>query len=39
MEDVAENWDAIHDATEYTVPRDLRSWSAAFLAHQPPNEG
>jgi NAD(P)-dependent dehydrogenase (short-subunit alcohol dehydrogenase family) len=39
MEDVAEHWEAIHDDTEYTVPRDLRSWSAAFLAHQPPNEG
>jgi hypothetical protein len=38
MEDVAEHWEAIHDETMYTVPADLRSWSATFLAHLPQNE-
>jgi len=38
MEDVAEHWEAIHDDTMYSVPADLRSWSATFLAHLPPNE-
>jgi hypothetical protein len=38
VEDVAEHWDAINDDTGYTVPGDLRSWSAAFLAHLPPDE-
>jgi NAD(P)-dependent dehydrogenase (short-subunit alcohol dehydrogenase family) len=38
VEDVAEHWDAINDESGYTVPGDLRSWSAAFLAHLPPAE-
>ncbi len=38
MEDVAEHWDAINDESGYAVPGDLRSWSAAFLAHLPAEE-
>jgi NAD(P)-dependent dehydrogenase (short-subunit alcohol dehydrogenase family) len=33
IEDVAENWATISDATDYDVPSDLLSWSAAFLSH------
>jgi NAD(P)-dependent dehydrogenase (short-subunit alcohol dehydrogenase family) len=33
IEDVAANWDAINDETEYYVPTDLEDWSAAFTAH------
>ena len=36
MEDVAAHWDAIDAETGYTVPKDLRAWSAAFLDHLPP---
>jgi NAD(P)-dependent dehydrogenase (short-subunit alcohol dehydrogenase family) len=35
-EDVAEHWDEINDESGYSVPADLMSWSAAFLAHQEP---
>jgi NAD(P)-dependent dehydrogenase (short-subunit alcohol dehydrogenase family) len=38
VEDVAEHWDAINDESGYSVPTDLRSWSAAFLAHLPTDE-
>lgn len=34
VEDVAEHWAMINDETGYFVPADLRSWSAAFLAHR-----
>jgi len=34
IEDVAANWDAINDETDYTVPADLMAWSGTFLAHQ-----
>jgi NAD(P)-dependent dehydrogenase (short-subunit alcohol dehydrogenase family) len=33
VEDVAANWAAINDETEYTVPPDLMAWSARFLDH------
>ena len=36
IEDVAANWAAINDERGYFVPSDLRSWSAAFLAHLRP---
>jgi NAD(P)-dependent dehydrogenase (short-subunit alcohol dehydrogenase family) len=36
IEDVADHWAAINDEAGYTVPADLREWSAAFLAHLPP---
>ena len=35
MEDVAAHWDAINEETGYTVPADLKEWSAAFLDHLP----
>jgi hypothetical protein len=35
IEDIAEHWAAINDETEYTVPADLMTWSAAFMAHLP----
>jgi NAD(P)-dependent dehydrogenase (short-subunit alcohol dehydrogenase family) len=38
VEDVAEHWESINDDTGYSVPPDLRRWSAAFLAHLPPDE-
>jgi NAD(P)-dependent dehydrogenase (short-subunit alcohol dehydrogenase family) len=34
IEDVAAHWAAINDEAGYTVPADLRGWSAAFLAHR-----
>jgi len=37
IEDVAEHWNAINDEAGYSVPADLREWSAAFLAHLPPD--
>jgi len=33
IEDVAENWATINDATGYSVPADLTAWSAAFMKH------
>jgi NAD(P)-dependent dehydrogenase (short-subunit alcohol dehydrogenase family) len=33
VEDVAAHWDAINDEAGYSVPADLRSWSAHFTAH------
>jgi hypothetical protein len=33
VEDVAEHWDTINDATGYYVPTDLTDWSVHFLAH------
>jgi NAD(P)-dependent dehydrogenase (short-subunit alcohol dehydrogenase family) len=36
MEDVADNWAAINDDARYSVPGDLRAWSATFLDHLPP---
>jgi len=33
MEDVAQHWATINDETGYSVPADLMSWSAAFMAH------
>ena len=36
VEDVAEHWAAINDEAGYTVPANLAEWSAAFLAHLPP---
>ncbi len=38
VEDIAANWAAINDETGYTIPRDLMSWSAGFLAHLPGDE-
>jgi len=35
IEDIAENWAAINDETGYSVPADLMSWSASFMAHLP----
>ena len=35
IEDVAAQWDAINDEAGYSVPADVVSWSAAFLAHVP----
>jgi len=33
VEDVATNWNSINDESGYTVPKDLMSWSEAFLDH------
>jgi NAD(P)-dependent dehydrogenase (short-subunit alcohol dehydrogenase family) len=33
IEDVARQWDAINDETDYYVPADLTAWSAGFMAH------
>jgi len=33
IEDVAAHWAKINDETDYYVPADLMSWSAAFLSH------
>jgi NAD(P)-dependent dehydrogenase (short-subunit alcohol dehydrogenase family) len=33
IEDVAEHWATINDETGYSVPADLKGWSAAFMAH------
>jgi NAD(P)-dependent dehydrogenase (short-subunit alcohol dehydrogenase family) len=38
MEDVAEHWDAVNDEVGYSVPADLRGWSAVFLDHLPGSE-
>jgi NAD(P)-dependent dehydrogenase (short-subunit alcohol dehydrogenase family) len=39
IEDVAAHWDAINDERGYSVPGDLRSWSATFMAHLGPEAG
>ncbi len=39
IEDVAEHWSAINDEAGYSVPADLRDWSARFLEHLPPGDG
>jgi NAD(P)-dependent dehydrogenase (short-subunit alcohol dehydrogenase family) len=39
VEDVAAHWAAINDEAGYTVPADLRDWSATFLAHLQPDAG
>ena len=36
VEDVAENWATINDASGYYVPPDLMAWSATFMAHLRP---
>jgi NAD(P)-dependent dehydrogenase (short-subunit alcohol dehydrogenase family) len=36
VEDIAGNWQTINDETGYSVPTDLMTWSAAFMAHLPP---
>jgi NAD(P)-dependent dehydrogenase (short-subunit alcohol dehydrogenase family) len=36
IEDVADHWAEINDETGYSVPADLASWSATFLAHLRP---
>jgi NAD(P)-dependent dehydrogenase (short-subunit alcohol dehydrogenase family) len=33
IEDVAEHWAAINDEAGYSVPADLDTWSATFMAH------
>ena len=33
VEDVAEHWATINDETGYSVPADLKAWSAEFLKH------
>jgi NAD(P)-dependent dehydrogenase (short-subunit alcohol dehydrogenase family) len=33
IEDVAAHWETINDESGYSVPRDLKSWSAAFMRH------
>jgi NAD(P)-dependent dehydrogenase (short-subunit alcohol dehydrogenase family) len=33
IEAVADNWATINDETGYSVPADLNTWSAAFMAH------
>jgi NAD(P)-dependent dehydrogenase (short-subunit alcohol dehydrogenase family) len=38
IEDVAEHWAVINDEAGYTVPTDLRDWSATFLDHLPSSE-
>jgi NAD(P)-dependent dehydrogenase (short-subunit alcohol dehydrogenase family) len=38
IEDVAEHWATINDEAGYSIPADLMSWSAAFLAHLPPDD-
>jgi NAD(P)-dependent dehydrogenase (short-subunit alcohol dehydrogenase family) len=35
LEDIADHWAAINDETDYLIPGDLMTWSAAFLAHLP----
>jgi NAD(P)-dependent dehydrogenase (short-subunit alcohol dehydrogenase family) len=34
IEDLAENWGTINDATGYYIPTDLIDWSAHFMAHR-----
>jgi NAD(P)-dependent dehydrogenase (short-subunit alcohol dehydrogenase family) len=33
VEDVAENWDAVNDETDYYVPSGLFDWSGHYMAH------
>jgi NAD(P)-dependent dehydrogenase (short-subunit alcohol dehydrogenase family) len=33
IEDVAANWAAINDETDYDVPADLLAWAANFMSH------
>jgi NAD(P)-dependent dehydrogenase (short-subunit alcohol dehydrogenase family) len=33
IEDVAQEWAVINDATGYLIPSDLNDWAAAFTAH------
>ena len=33
LEDVAEHWGTINDATSHAVPADLLAWSAEFMKH------
>jgi len=33
IEDVARNWAAINDESGYSVPADLKEWSAVFMTH------
>jgi NAD(P)-dependent dehydrogenase (short-subunit alcohol dehydrogenase family) len=37
MEDIARHWARINDETGYSIPADLMGWSAAFMAHLPPD--
>jgi NAD(P)-dependent dehydrogenase (short-subunit alcohol dehydrogenase family) len=37
VEDVAAHWAVINEEAGYTVPANLQDWSAAFLAHLPPD--
>jgi NAD(P)-dependent dehydrogenase (short-subunit alcohol dehydrogenase family) len=38
IEDIAEHWRAINDESAYSIPADLMSWSADFMAHLPPRQ-
>ena len=38
VEDVARNWDTIHDEGDARVPADLMSWSRDFLSHLPEDD-
>jgi NAD(P)-dependent dehydrogenase (short-subunit alcohol dehydrogenase family) len=38
IEDVAQHWAAINDEAGYSIPADLRDWSARFLEHLPPGD-
>jgi NAD(P)-dependent dehydrogenase (short-subunit alcohol dehydrogenase family) len=33
VEDIAQNWRVINDASDFDVPADLTAWSAGFLRH------
>jgi NAD(P)-dependent dehydrogenase (short-subunit alcohol dehydrogenase family) len=39
IEDIAEHWADVNDEAGYSVPKDLRDWSALFLSHLPPADG
>ncbi len=36
IEDIADHWAEVNDEAGYSVPADLRAWSATFLAHLQP---
>ncbi len=38
IEDVARHWAAINDERNFSIPADLVSWSAEFMAHLHPDE-
>ena len=38
IEDVAAQWEAIHDEPGYVIPADLPGWSASFMAHLRPTD-